>query len=129
MGIDNNDDIAKMFGMGADKKSNRYTPQMINVTGTANKYMPTKTEKEKDITMDEIKINPSDLDGIGKKLENIPPLLLLGIVSIIIANFTPYKFLFTLGFLLIIVGVFDKALSKEKKEEIWLKIKGLFKRK
>ena len=121
MGIDNNDDIAKMLG-GKPKKDS-------NIVKMPEYKFSDLNKDNKTIEMKEIKFNAENLGNVEKTLSNVPPLLLFGIVAIIAANFTPYKFLFTIGFLLIIVGVFDKAISKEKKQIMKDKIKSWFKRK
>lgn len=108
MGIDNNDDIAKMFGV----KSNTEKKENKNV-----------------INMEEIKINGDSGKGVEEKLKNVPPFILLGIVLIVAGTMSPYKFLYTLGFCCIIIAVFDKILGEEKKKLLFVKIKALFNKK
>lgn len=117
MGIDNNDDIARMFGARMEEKNPK--------TKVASKYINKDT---KIVEMEIEKPNAESLNSGLNNLANIPPLLLIGIVCIIGASFSSYKFLFTLGFILIILALFDKVITKEKKEEMKNKIKSLFKK-
>jgi Mg2+/citrate symporter len=116
MSLDNNDEIARMLG-GKGKEEERPLPK---------KYGDKNT---KIVEVEELKLDSASMEGMGKKLENIPPLLFLGIIAIIAAGFTPYKWLFMVGFLLIILAMFGKILTKEKKEKIKEKLKGWFKKK
>lgn len=108
MAINNNDDISKMFG----------------TSGLGSKKPETD---KKVIDMEEVKFSNIDGKGIEDKLKDIPPFLLLGIVGIVVGVMTPFKWAQTVGFLCIIIGVFDKILSKEKKELLYAKIKTLIK--
>lgn len=105
MAIDNNDDIAKMFGTGS----------------FGNK----KTDDKKIIEMEEVKFSNIDGKGIEDKLKNVPPAMLIGIVCIVAGVMSPYRWLYTIGFCCIIIGVFDKILGVEKKALLFAKIKTL----
>ena len=120
MGLDNNDDIARMFGAKVEEK--KPLPKKYGDKNT--KIIEVSEMKESDM-----KLSASDMEGAGKNLANVPPFLILGIVCIVAAGFTPYKWLFYLGFLFIIMMVFDKVLTPEKKQMMKDKIKGLFKKK
>lgn len=105
--------------------NNNFEEQIVN------KFKQTNTEQNNKETFDmnNPKLNVNDLNNVGDKFKNISPLLFIGIVAMIGAGFTPYKFLFTIGFLLIIIAMFDKILTPEKKAILKQKIKNLFKKK
>ena len=144
MGLDNNDDIAKMFNSNSNNKqtANSFSKQSSipefkfsdllkekEVTKEVDFSKLKKVEESKTIDKQEIKINAQSVGGMDDKLKNIPPFVIIGIGLIIGANFTPYKWLFMCGFICVIIGMFDKILTKEKKEIIVTKIKGWFKKK
>jgi hypothetical protein len=117
MGIDNNDDIAKMLG-GKTREASKETG-----------YSKYKKKEPIIIDVEEVKFNAESTKGVGDNLKNVPPLIILGIVAIVGAGFTPYKWLYTVGFCLIIIAVFDKVIPAEKKIMMKDKIKGWFKKK
>jgi len=97
-----------------------------NSTVTTNTATTNTTKSD---GLDNIKITGESAQGLENSLKNVPPLLLVGIVAIIGASFTPYKWLFTVGFLLIILAMFGKILTPDKKAIMKEKLKNLFKKK
>lgn len=149
MGLDDNNDIARMFGVNEkiiNKPKSRVVEAQIvsekhdlsglnniKITAGENSFdkLFTKDTKSQnnDLSSMDIKLTPESVSGTEDKLKNVPPLLMLGIVAIIGASFTPYKWLFTVGFCLIILAVFDKILTPEKKLILKQKLKEMFKKK
>jgi hypothetical protein len=77
-----------------------------------------------------IKIGANDLNAVGSKLQGIPPLLIIGIIAMCAPWFIQrFWWLQTTGFLLIIVAIFQKVISENKKKEMVEKFKALFKKK
>jgi hypothetical protein len=77
-----------------------------------------------------IKIGASDLNSVGSKLQDIPPLLIIGIIAMIAPWFIQrFWWLQTVGFLLIILAIFQKVIPAEKQKEMAQKFKAMFKKK
>jgi len=135
--IDNDTINMMMGGKPKDKKqsSKQSQSQPQNnweadlISGFKNKVSGDKKSTKTNTPIDPM--NPSlsgaDLEGIGNKLKNVPPFLLVGIVLLVVPAFYPkFAFLSMVGMICIGGALFDKVIPKETKEKTILKIKTLW---